>query len=213
MFKKSIAPLVVGLAMAVIPAMSGAEDQTEAAAQPEVPNIFNSSAWGANTGSGSAGGYDWSNLAQMFSAPTNMQPLNLATPGGYAAFMNPGTYAQMMNPAFYAQMMSPGFYTQFLSPSNWLSWMDPRAYAPFIDPNTYMTMMNPMAYMQFMNPMTYLQWANLNNYAPFINPMTYTQWFDPSAYQFSGAAGGAPSGANWFNPSAWTQGAQPSNQQ
>lgn len=198
---KSIISLLVGIGLGVTPLISSAQDQSQSSTI-EVPNMFDASAQGGSAG---AGGFDLSNLGAVFSTPDSVPQLNLATPGGYAAFMNPTTYAQMMNPAFYGQMMSPGFYTQFINPSNWLSWMDPRAYAPWINPQTYIQPMNPLSYMQFMNPLTYMQWANLQNYAPFIDPTTYTQWINPSAYQFSNPAAGAPAGVNWFDPSSWTE--------
>jgi hypothetical protein len=205
MIRKSLATALVGLGLALAPIVSSAQDQTPATGT-QVPNMFDTSAWGNAGAAGTGyGGMDLSSLGSMFSTPGGVPQLNLATPGGYAAFMNPTTYAQMMNPAFYGQMMTPGFYTQFINPSNWLSWLDPRAYGPWIDPQTYLQAMNPMSYMQFMNPMTYLQWANLQNYGPFIDPTTYMQWFNPAAYQFTNPNAGYPAGSNWFDPSSWTE--------
>ncbi|KAA3631151.1 MAG: hypothetical protein DWQ08_05160 [Proteobacteria bacterium] len=202
MNKKLFAPMLLGLGIALSPLVSSAQSQSNPGTAT-VPDLFDPSNW--STAGRASGGYDWSSLGAMFSTPDPTTQLNLATPGGYTAFMNPATYAQMMNPAFYSQMMAPGFYLQFMNPSNWLSWLDPRAYGPWVDPQTYLRPMNPMSYMQFMNPMTYLQWANPSNYSTFINPGTYSQWFNPAAYQFSSPVPGASAGTDWFDSKSWVQ--------
>jgi len=173
-----------------------------AQAQPAVPNWFDPSTWMAMPGATTMPG-----MTGMPGMPGAPLQLNLATPGGWSAFMRPSTYGAFMNPATYGQFMTPQFYMQFANPNNWMSWMNPASYMAFMNPSTYMAMMNPMEYMTFMNPSTYMQWMNPGNYAMYMNPATYMQWMNPAAYTFPTTAQ-APA-FNWFDPNAWTQMMQP----
>jgi hypothetical protein len=167
-----------------------------AQAQTAVPNWFDPATWMAMPG-----------MAGTPSMPGAHPQLNLATPGGWAAFMRPSTYGAFMNPATYGQFMSPQFYMQFANPNNMMSWMNPAAYSAWMNPGTYMQWMNPAEYMAFMNPASYMQWMNPGSYAAFMNPATYMQWMNPMAYTMPQMAQ-APA-VNWFDPNAWTQMMQP----
>lgn len=181
--------VMMGLALAMVMSFSMLPQQSHA--QQQSFNWFDPASWmGAPMGG-----------AQMGGVPQ----FNLATPNGWAVFMNPQTYPAMMNPATYSQFMQPQFWMQFANPNNMMSWMNPGAYSAFMNPMSYMQWMNPGSYMAFMNPATYMQPMNPGAYAAYMNPNTYMQWMNPAAYAIP--AGGAQGAAamNWFDPNAWTQ--------
>jgi len=178
----------LGLALAVVMSFSMLPQQSHA--QQQAMNWFDPASWGMTAPAGGVAG---------------VPQFNLATPNGWAVFMNPATYPAMMNPATYSQFMQPQFWMQFANPNNMMSWMNPGAYSQFMNPMTYMQWMNPASYMAFMNPGTYMQMMNPGAYAAYMNPNTYMQWMNPAAYAIP--TGGAQGGAafNWFDPDSWTQ--------
>ena len=202
---KRFAFLVIAAFSFLVLSQGAVNAQDSESATGQVSNMFDTSQWMKEAPATTGSGTDLSGLMSMFALPQNNVQLNtLATPNGWAQFMNPSSWIQMMNPATYAQMMSPGFYTQFMNPQNWLSWVNPQAYSNWLNPQTYIQPLNPMNYAAFMNPLAYMQMMNPYNYAAYINPTTYTQWFSPASYGF--ATPQSTTGAiNWFDPNTWTE--------